>query len=294
MKNVKIMACTLLLLMAAVLLPKPAFAGTKTVFKKKIVSQWSADNRSGKYTQTSNNNKLDWNGDGKNDSLAVTGHYDGYFLTGVTVKINGKKMLYLKEDGPVGFHCDYIQFGKDKTFLHIRTIGEEIEVYHDRLYLYQRKTKTLKYAGSLDAVDFDEPGFGIKVSYGMITVPVFTQFSETGAVSYTVKYKYRGGKFKLVSNIVNIKSRGDKAGDEYDQYFKKNQYFAKKTIKMYKKPGSKKVAFTLREGDMVTLKKIYIGKKGTYLGYKKGSKTGWIKGTWGTVIFYGVDNRLFG
>ena len=69
-KNVKLIVCSLMILMAAVL-PMPAFARTKAVFKKKIVSQHAEDNRPGNYTKTSENKKLDWNEDGKNDSLTV-------------------------------------------------------------------------------------------------------------------------------------------------------------------------------------------------------------------------------
>lgn len=59
--------------------------------------------------------------------------------------------------------------------------------------------------------------------------------------------------------------------------FKKNKFTTDKKLTFYKKPGSKKKAFTLKRGKKVTLKYMSLSRKYMYAGFKYGKKIGWLR-----------------
>ena len=116
-------------------------------------------------------------------------------------------------------------------------------------------------------------------SGSQIKVFYTAQPCETGWIECTYTFVFKNGKFKLKSNTASVKSLFTRhvVNDKYGKYLAKNQFVADKTLKFYKNSNLKKFAFTAKKGDVVTLKKIKIAGEKTYLQFKKGSKSGWVK-----------------
>lgn len=81
---------------------------------------------------------------------------------------------------------------------------------------------------------------------------------------------YKKGKFKRTANTFRPK---------YES--RKNKWTAGRKIKVYKKAGSKKTAFTLKKGNTVKLEKIIYKNNKVYFRVKRSKgkvKTGYIPG----------------
>lgn len=92
-----------------------------------------------------------------------------------------------------------------------------------------------------------------KTSGNTIHCNVFTQFLTTGGfLSFDVTIKYEGGKFKIPPTSFSIK---------YDKP-RYNKWTVNKKLKIYKKAGSKELAYILKKGDKIKINAvIYKGKK---------------------------------
>ena len=120
---------------------------------------------------------------------------------------------------------------------------------------------------------------------------------ETGRMHCTYTFILRNGKIKLKSRTVPIVSSYSTHpvgfNDSYNESFSKNQFIAAKSLTFYKKPNSKKIVFSAKEGDILTLKKIRITDQSTFLQFQKGKQTGWISigFNYASDWFYGVALR---
>ena len=106
------------------------------------------------------------------------------------------------------------------------------------------------------------------VSGNTIKTEVAAQFHTTGIICFDMNVTYKGGKFKRTANTFrpNYESR-------------ENKWTAGRKIKAYKKAGSKKIAYTLKKGDVVTLDKIVYKNNKVYFQVKRSTgkvKTGYI------------------
>ena len=81
-------------------------------------------------------------------------------------------------------------------------------------------------------------------------------------------YQYQDGKWRLKGNSYKITEAATK-----------NKKLTSKTkIKIYEKPGSNKILYTIKPGDIITTSRLYIKNKNVYIKVvnSKG-ETGWFK-----------------
>lgn len=110
-----------------------------------------------------------------------------------------------------------------------------------------------------------------KVSGNTIKISVMAQFFVPGSVRFDMNFTYKDGKFKRTSNTFALK---------YKTMARKNKWTANRKIKVYKKAGSKKLAYTLKKGNVVKLNKVvYKGNKVYFQVKKSNGKTGYIVAT---------------
>lgn len=227
--------------------------------------------------------KRDVTGDGKADTVKLQlTKANSYSLNKVNVLINGKKAASLDAKYCYGVKVNYISMSKSKVFLQIYTLTDGDYIVSNGIYKYDKKSKKLKKLLDLNKVSGNSYIGAMDVtsaSDSQIKVACRIQPPETGCIDFSYIFVYKNGKFKLKSNTVTAKSMFIKAPgyDRYAKYFKKNQFAAFKTLKFYKDTNLKKVSFKAKKNDILTLKKIKISGKKTYLQFKKGSKTGWVK-----------------
>lgn len=227
--------------------------------------------------------KKDVTGDGKADTVNLTyTKTDSDYLDKVNVMINGKKAATVDAKYCYGVVVNYISMSKSKVFLQIYTLTDGDYIVNNGIYKYNKGTKKLKkildlnkvsggsYIGAMDVTS---------ASSSQIKVACRVQPPETGCIEFTYTFTYKNGKFVLNSNSVAAKSMFIRMPgyDQYAKYFKKNQFVAFKTLKFYKDTKLKKVSFTAAKGNILKLQKIKISGKKTYVQFKKGTKTGWIR-----------------
>lgn len=110
-----------------------------------------------------------------------------------------------------------------------------------------------------------------KVSGNTIKFSTMAQFFVTGSIRYDINITYKDGKFKRTSNAFALK---------YKTMGRKNKWTANRKIKVYKKAGSKKLAYTLKKGNVVKLNKVvYKGNKVYFQVKKSNGKIGYIVAT---------------
>ena len=235
------------------------------------------------YTEKNLTFKRDITGDGKIDTIKLKLVKDRYHaLDKVNIFINGKKSGSLDCNNSYGISVNYISMSKKNVFLQIYSLGPNDYVEANSIFKYNKKTKKLdnvldfqKVAGggSMDAHDVTS------VSGSQIKVFYTGQPCETGRIECTYTFVFKNGKFKLKSNTTSVKSLFTKyvVNDKYGKYLAKHQFVAEKNLNFYKNSNLSKVSFTAKKGDILTLKKIKIAGGKTYLQFKKGAKTGWVK-----------------
>lgn len=122
-----------------------------------------------------------------------------------------------------------------------------------------------------------------KISGNTIKTNVQAQFYTTGIVKFNINVSYKDGKFMRTSN---------KYVPNYKEMNKKNKWTVNRKIKVYKKAGSKKLAYTLKKGNIVKINKIIYKNNKVYFQVKnkqgKG-KTGYIPATKNAKASY--DNK---
>ena len=235
------------------------------------------------YADTSRTFKKDITGDGKADTIKLKlVKEDDWFLDKVNVFINGKKAASINAENSYAISVNYIVLSKKNVFLQIYGFAENDYVVNNNIYKYNKKTKKLE-----NVLNFSKVAGGTSMraqgvtsaSGSQIKVAYSGQPCETGWLDCTYTFVYKNGKFKLKSNTTAVKSIFTKhvVDDAYGKYLAKNQFVAIRTLKFYKTSSLKKVSFTAKKGDVLTLKKMKIAGGKTYLQFKKGNKIGWIK-----------------
>lgn len=111
----------------------------------------------------------------------------------------------------------------------------------------------------------------IGVSGNTIKTSVMAQFFATGIIRFDINVSYKGGKFKRTSDSFALK---------YKTADRKNKWTLNQKIKVYKKAGSPKLAYTLTKGTVVKLNKVvYKGNKVYFQVKKSDGETGYIAAT---------------
>ncbi len=203
--------------------------------------------------------KYDVTGDGVADKIKISvkdvgeGGYNGRLKIYVNSKLAFKEAFADYLFWEVGL----IHLKNGKTFFDIScTVASDYIALHA---LYECKDGKLnvvhnfhdcygKYARYYDVRVY-------KVKGNKIYTSASIQFLTIGGfTSYNMKFAYKNGKIQRTSNIYPI---------IYDPVSaQKNKWTVNRKIKVYKKPGSKKIKYTLKKGDVIKINKVvYKGKK---------------------------------
>lgn len=220
--------------------------------------------------------KYDVTGDGKADKVKIVmkrigeNGYDGR----LRIYVNGK----LAYDN-IASDCIYWSVGlvflkNGKTFFNIMSLVSSDDVDLHKLYQYKYGKFTVAY----DFLKYYE-GYAHNVSAGVDSVKGNTiyasicgQFWKTGGIGHNIKIQYKNGKLKRVSNYCPISYGSER----------KNRWTANRKIKAYKNPGSKKVIYTIKKGDVIKINKVVYKNKKIYFQVKNKNgdgKTGYIPET---------------
>ena len=219
--------------------------------------------------------QYDVNGDGVTDQVEVN------IVNSEDEKESGVLKVYVNEDmvfeqernySPV-WYVNLIQLENGKVFFDIySTIWSDDDCIHQLYSCQNGKLKSVydfqkyynKYADYYFVHIVDVSGNTIKTS-------VMAQFYVTGRVTFDMKLSYEEGKFKRTSSSFAPK---------YKSEGRKNKWTVNRKIKVYKKAASKKLAYTLKKGNIIKINKIvYKGNKVYFQVKKSNGKTGYIAAT---------------
>lgn len=221
--------------------------------------------------------KYDVTGDGVADkvTLKITKGKDKYDRT-LKIKVNGLSVYKHTAQDSQFWDVNLVCLKNGKVYFEIYSLvsSEDIELHE----LYQYKNGTLKRV-----FDFQDYGGGYvthyfvsikKVSGNTIYTNASAQFLTTGGfLEYKMKLKYSKGKIKRVTNTYKLK---------YDGENMKNHWTVNRKIKVYKKPGSSSLIYTLKKGDVIKINKVIYKNKKVYFEVKNKNgqgKKGYIRGT---------------
>lgn len=217
--------------------------------------------------------KFDVNGDGKPDNVKYTIVYSNNELDDsatMQVFVNGKVAFKQKRDFGPGWSVNLIKLENGKVFFEIgSSVGSDDDIIHQ---LYLCKDNKLKSVYNFQKYFYNYADYHIvnivKISGNTLKLEVYSQFYTTGSVRYNMSISYKDGVFKRTSNTLTL---------DYKKMDRKNKWTVAKKIKVYKKAGSKKVAFTLKKKDIVKINKVILKKNKVYIQVKKSNgKTGYI------------------
>lgn len=224
------------------------------------------------------NSSYDVTGDGVKDTVKVvltdnvkSTDKDG--RTGmIQVFVNDNIVFEQKREEEPCWDVKLIKLANGKVFFDIEsTIMSEDDCIH-KLYICENgKLKSVynfqKYYAKYASYYFVDI---VKVSGNTINTSVRAQFNTTGIVLFNMNIVYKDGAFKRTSNTFTPK---------YKAMSRKNKWTAGRKIKVYKKAGSKKTAYTLKKGNVVKLNKIIYKNHKVYFQIKNNNgkgKTGYI------------------
>lgn len=247
---------------------------------------------------------VDVTGDGKADSVIIrtTPDEENWYINRFTIYLNGKGItaVSLSDYNCYHFAVKYAKMSKSCEFIQVIGYGENEYITYNEIFAYNKKSNQFRVVKSFNS----SPSYAeeiIKANKKGITVKHRVQPAETGWINWTLPFKYRNGKFiASASSTKTVRSELGKNGkDKYSRYFAKNQFVTAKKVSLYQKAGSKKVAFRVPKGKVVTLKKLRLSKSKLYLQFKYGKKYGYLRVNranynFDKPIFRDVNSRLAG
>lgn len=218
--------------------------------------------------------KYDVTGDGKADTVkaVIVHNQDEQYSGTLKVYVNDEVVFeQTRQPDPV-WKVQLVKLKNGKVFFDIEsTIVSDDDGIH-KLYSYKSgKLKSVydfqKYYDKYASYYFVKV---VSVSGNTIKTKVTAQFYTTGMVGFNMNIAYKKGKLKRTASTFRIKYEG-----------RKNKWTAARKIKVYKKAGSKKVAYTLKNGNTVKLEKVIYKNNKVYFQVKRNKgniKTGYIPG----------------
>ena len=256
--------------------------------------------------------KADITRDGKKDKIAFTQKMDkdNQYVDKFIVKVNGKKALTIKNSGGLFFGVEYMKLTKKREFLHIYAVAENDYQSLSRIYSYNKKTKKFENKGNLFKGIPCRWAYIDSVKKNRITVKYNDQKMEVGTFEWFYDYSVSNSSISLSSKTTStVKSLlGDMnwSEDDYCKYFKKNQFKVANSFKLYTDTSCQTEAFAAEKDSVLTMKKLSIKSKKTYIMFELDGKTGWLPIGSSDVYdfsqddpsvtgpFYGVYQRLAG
>lgn len=214
--------------------------------------------------------QYDVNGDGVADKVKVKIVYnnDEQYSRVIQIFVNDEVVFKQKREQDPVWYVSLIRLENGKVFFDIySTVCSDDDCIH-KLYSYQNgKLKSVYNFQKYYNKYADYYLLNItKVSGNTIKVSVMAQFFVTGRIRFDMNLSYKDGTFKRTSDSFALKS--------------KHKWTANRKIKVYKKAGSKKVAYTLKKGTVVKLNKVVYKNNKVYFQVKKtNGKKGYIPAT---------------
>lgn len=216
--------------------------------------------------------KYDVTGDGKADAIKVkiVDNKDEQESATMQLLVNDKMVFQQKREINPNWNVKLIKLANGKVFFDISsTISSDDDCKHN-LYIYKNGKLNSVYDFQKYNNKYADYFFAdiVKVSGDTLKTNVSAQFYTTGRIQYNLNLNYEEEKFKITSNTFS---------PNYKAMSRKNKWTAERKITVYKKAGSKKVAYTLKKGDVVKLNKIIYKNNKIYFQVKKSKgKTGYI------------------
>lgn len=222
--------------------------------------------------------KYDITGDGRKDKLRIDSEEvseafenegSGWYIT-----VNDKVVYRAKDKSTTELRVSMYQVDTKRVYLDIQEVWANASLYlFHGLYRYgggKLKCVCDFYTPIVKKIyDYRYDAVITSLTSNKMTVRGANEFGGTGWLNWKMVYQYKGGKWKSKGNTYTVV--GSQATNK-----KQNKLTAKKTIKMYEKPGGKSVSFTARSGDKVKIKKICLKGKKTYVqAVNSKGKAGW-------------------
>lgn len=211
--------------------------------------------------------KVDLDGDGVLDTVsAYNTTYDGTYTKYIYVSVNGKTALKLDltKECAYGFHMNIVESDAQNKCIQIYASSDNDMITFNCLYKYDVVSGQFLellnlfqgvHRNSVNVKRATETGFVVNNRY---------QPMETGWIYWDYTYVWENGNIALKSTTGPV------------TYCIKKKFTTDRTIKFYKKPGGKKVSFTLKKGKKVKMKQVKMTKKKMYVQFQYGKKKGWI------------------
>lgn len=249
--------------------------------------------------------KIDMTGDGKKNVVklkAISDPADASFVKSFQMTVDGKSAISMKNISKYDafdINLYYMKLDKNNVLIQMMMPTYNDYISYNKIYKYNKKT------GKLEAIKSLNDGMSQEVaSYtkDSITINESYQSNLTGWGNWKYTYQYQNGKLTLKNRVANYTCglKYSQIGDGYDEYFKQGKYVAAKEMTFYTTKDCNDVAFTVQDGDVLTIKRIYTK---TYSDLRfsfvnSEGIEGWIKVpnddyeviNW----FYGVINRMAG
>lgn len=201
--------------------------------------------------------KYDVTGDQKEDKLKISIERVGETKNDgrLCIYINDKLVYESLAADYMFWNIGLVYLENGKVFFDIRSMVGSDDLGIHMLYEYENGELKCscdfleyynRYANYYDVSIY-------KVKGNVISVKAHAQFLTTGNfLSYNMKYEYKDGNIQRASKVHAIL---------YEQG-QRNKWTANRSIKVYENPGSKKVVYTLKKKDVITINKVvYKGRK---------------------------------
>lgn len=194
-------------------------------------------------------------GDGKADNVKVVIEEDVTIQSdsrAMCIYVNDESVFYDMRISESYWNVQLIKFQNGKVFFDINTAYSSNDGCVHRLYAYeddelkcvydfQKYYQEYAYSYSVDIVN---------VSGNTLNMEVCAQFYTTGKIQYSMDLDYKGGK------VGYFERTSDTFTPKYESVSRENKWTANKEIKIYEEAGSKKIAYTIKKGNIVKLDKI--------------------------------------
>lgn len=216
--------------------------------------------------------KYDVTGDGKEDTVKISVKWNSNRNDAVLkIFVNDKLAFKSKAVDCIYWSVDLVQLKNGKVFFELLSLVSSDDVDIHGLYQYDNG----KIKSCYDFLEFYSEyahNFNMnlyKVKGNTLYTVVSGQFYATGAIGHKMKLVYKKGKFQRESNSYPILYNSQK----------NNKWTAKRKVKVYKKPGSKTITYTLKKGNVVKINQMVYKNNKMYFKIKNKNgkgKTGYI------------------
>lgn len=220
--------------------------------------------------------KYDITGDGKPDTIRVSGHYSNgpYDYQGLYVDVNGER-VFSSSTEYYGADIQLINLKNKKAFLYMYAWIDNGDSYV--CGVYQLKKGKLKQVINCNKV-FTKKAWGgkygshtggtvVKVSGNAMWLDMSLMSYMAGHIDVTLEYKYKKGTLKQTSKVGKLSVPAAK----------NNRAKALKKMTAYTSTTGKTKKFTIKKGQTVKFLRAYVKNNKVLFQVKAGGKTGWIK-----------------